>query len=230
MDKDGNLLTGTENNTDGAGGEGEPANDPNLNHPQPPEGGEGGSGPEGGEPKPPELPEGFESVDDLKQAYEDLKGKAPEVPDEYALNVDDAYKDLVDEQASEEAKSLAKEIGLSQDQFDRLVQFDLKRTDSARNQSLEQINQGLDALKTEWGENWDQNLQAAKKVVNDFADDELKQTLKSDPMLGNHPGLLRFLSSIGQSLSEDSYAGPGQGGGSKGPRDAADVLYPSHGK
>ena len=62
------------------------------------------------------------------------------------------------------------------------------------------------ALRNEWGQNYETNLNIAKKVVEKFGGEN---ALKAFGDLGDNPEVLKFLSNLGTKISEDSVRGLG---------------------
>lgn len=68
-----------------------------------------------------------------------------------------------------------------------------------------QVEEGINNLKEEWGEAFDQNLFKAKAAVNEFGGEDLKAYL-NDSGLGNDPQLIKAFAKIGESfLKEDNF-------------------------
>jgi hypothetical protein len=64
------------------------------------------------------------------------------------------------------------------------------------------------SLRSEFGSAYDAKVAKAQSVLNKFAGDDMKQLL--DKGLGNDPAVVRFMSKIADSISEDAFA---KGGG-----------------
>ncbi|AGA72646.1 MULTISPECIES: hypothetical protein [Pseudomonas] len=142
-----------------------------------------------------------------KKEGEGEQGQKPVVPDAYT------FKDLpegyaMSDQQLAEVSPLFKELGLTQEQADKLVAFDAKRTLAAEQAGLEQ-RQGL---VTGWekslredaafgGANFDANVGVAQKALAQFGTPELSTMLKESG-LGSHPEVVRLFHRIGQQLAE----------------------------
>lgn len=142
-----------------------------------------------------------------KQEGEGEQAHKPVVPEAYA------FKDLpegyaMSEQQLAEVSPLFKELGLTQEQADKLVAFDAKRALAAEQAGLEQ-RQGL---VTGWekslredatfgGANFDANVGVAQKALAQFGTPELSTMLKESG-LGSHPEVVRLFHRIGQQLAE----------------------------
>lgn len=142
-----------------------------------------------------------------KQEGEGEQAQKPVVPEAYA------FKDLpegyaMSDQQLAEVSPLFKELGLTQEQADKLVAFDAKRVLAAEQAGLEQ-RQGL---VTGWekslredaafgGANFDANVGVAQKALAQFGTPELSTMLKESG-LGSHPEVVRLFHRIGQQLAE----------------------------
>ncbi|MDH0042451.1 hypothetical protein [Pseudomonas juntendi] len=142
-----------------------------------------------------------------KKEGEGEQAQKPVVPEAYA------FKDLpegyaMSEQQLAEVSPLFKELGLTQEQADKLVAFDAKRALAAEQAGLEQ-RQGL---VTGWekslredaafgGANFDANVGVAQKALAQFGTPELSTMLKESG-LGSHPEVVRLFHRIGQQLAE----------------------------
>ncbi|WP_445677668.1 hypothetical protein [Pseudomonas putida] len=142
-----------------------------------------------------------------KQGGEGEQAQKPVVPEAYAFkDLPEGYA-MTDEQLAE-VSPLFKELGLTQEQADKLVAFDAKRALAAEQAGLEQ-RQGL---VTGWekslredaafgGANFDANVGVAQKALAQFGTPELSTMLKESG-LGSHPEVVRLFHRIGQQLAE----------------------------
>lgn len=155
----------------------------------------------------PDAPAQPPAADPAKAADKPDAAPAPVVPEAYA------FKDLpegyaMSEQQVAEVSPLFKDLGLTQEQADKLVAFDAKRALAAEQAGLEQ-RQGL---VTGWekslredaafgGANFDANVGVAQKALSQFGTPELSTMLKESG-LGSHPEVVRLFHRIGQQLAE----------------------------
>lgn len=68
------------------------------------------------------------------------------------------------------------------------------------------VQEGLEDLRTEWGDGFDANVGRASGVIDKYGNQELKDYL-NESGLGNDPMLLKIFSKIGASLGEDGFKG-----------------------
>lgn len=211
-------------------------------------GGGGGAAPEGNkdDPNKDALDTGNDPGDKGGDAGDVLSGDGGAgdeggAPEEYTLTLPEGFsEDLLDGAALDEYKALAKEAGLSQDQFQKLAEYDLKRTQEQTDKAVEQWSQRVKgwreaarADKDFGGESYDANVKTALTAVEKFGDAEFKALIKSPSKdnpnglaVGNHPAMLRFLKRIGDALADPTIISGGPGG--EGTEDARlRKLYPS---
>ncbi len=124
----------------------------------------------------------------------------------------DAYADfvmpegmVVNESLLNEAVPLFKELKLSQEQAQKLVDFQAKQ----QAQQLDTFNQQKETWATQaktdkeyGGDKFDENVALARSAVSKFGTPELRQML-DDYGVGNHPEVIRFMVRVGQLTRED---------------------------
>ena len=158
------------------------------------------------------------------------------VPDEYKFEAPEGME--VNEEALTQFAETAKELQLSQAQYQSLIEYDLQRQADAAKAMSDQYNNRVaewateaKADKTIGGEALDENLGLAKRAIETFGDDDLAQIMAAPSVenpdglgLGNHPAMIRLFYRVGKSISESSLVT----GDSKveGPS-ALERMYPS---
>lgn len=149
----------------------------------------------------------------------------------------DTYADFVmpegvtlDETALTEATPIFKELGLTQEQAQKLIDFQSKQVQAGSQKQVDNFNQ----LKSDWltdakadgeygGDKFDENTKIAQNAVNKYGTPELKQLL-DDYGVGNHPEVIRFMVRVGHTLTEDV---PGTAGGAAAEKsDRVSRMYP----
>jgi hypothetical protein len=111
--------------------------------------------------------------------------------------------------ALDELKGLAKELGLTQENAQKIADLGAKQAQAFTNQLIEQQRTQV----AEWanqtrgdkeigGDKLDENLGTAKKALDQFATPEFKKLL-NDSGLGNHPEVIRTFLKVGKAISED---------------------------
>lgn len=149
------------------------------------------------------------------------------------------YKDFtlpegweIDKDAIGEFKSVAKELGLTQEQAQKLVDMQTKFS-GKQNESLQS---SWDKVQEHWrseaeadkefgGTNFQANVGVAKKALDKYGTPELREVIEVTGM-GNNPELIRFLYRVGKTLGEDTVMkdGRAQDGAVK---DHAKTLFPN---
>lgn len=152
------------------------------------------------------------------------------IPESYELTAPEGIELPAD--YIEQAKEVAKNYGLTQEQAQGLVERDAKLIGSFRAAEIERHNSQVQAWGDEikadkdlGGERFDKTVQLARDAVARFGDDQLK-TLLNESGYGNHPAVVRLFAKIGASIAEDNRP-PGGGANPGQQRSAADILYPS---
>ena len=150
----------------------------------------------------------------------------------------DTYADFVMPEGVEldtalltEAAPLFKELGLTQDQAQKLVDFQAKQAQAGSESQVAAFNQ----LMTDWqetsrndkefgGDKFDESVGIARAAVDKFGTPELKQLLEEHGV-GNHPEVIRFMVKVGKLTAEDVP------GGTTTPlskaQDRVSLLYPN---
>lgn len=120
-----------------------------------------------------------------------------------------------------EFKGVAKELGLSQEAAQKLVDFQtakelaaVEKGATAYTERIEGWKAAVQADKELGGDKMPENLSVAMKAVETFAPPGLKALLaspsKDNPEglgIGNHPEVIRMFFNIGKAISEDRIAG-----------------------
>lgn len=168
----------------------------------------------------------FDSVDKLAKSYVNLVKKMG-VPAEQLLRLpgegepmDDVYNALgrpedhngyqlgdYQPEQTENFRQFAYQLGLNNQQAETIYQAyqqDIAERDQASQQNFEQFEvDNLNALQQEWGDQFNHNLEMARRAFMNFATPEAVQVIEETGM-GNHPELLKVFARIGEVLAEDS--------------------------
>lgn len=177
---------------------------------------------EGGEPK-----EGDEKDKDEDGKSKDSDGDKDKVPESYSdFNLPEGV--VVDEAALGDFQGLAKELNLSQEKAQKVIDLYTKTQQG-----------GLEKQKSDWQgviDGWDKDSQAdkefggdafkgnmgiANKAFKQFGNDAFKDALVTSGM-GNHPELIRFMIAVGKGMSEDKF---NDGGSPTTGKTAANILF-----
>lgn len=211
----------------GGGGEAEAATTPGAG-----DAGQGGEEkPEGQEGQPKAGSEGDDKAAEGKEG-EGKEGEGKEkpegAPEKYEFALPEGYEGQMDEKAIGEFEPVARELGLTNEQANRLIAIQANAQMRAQQEQQEQITQTMETWASDLrkdsefgGANFDSNVKTAQKAMEAFGSPELKQIL-NDTGLGSHPELVKVFHRIGKAISEDSME---KGGGAGGQRSAAEIMY-----
>lgn len=152
---------------------------------------------------------------------------ASEVPETYAdFELPEGIE--ITEETMTAMTSQFKELGLTQDQAQRLINFQadrVKASEEARADAFTQLTKDwLDQSKKDpeiGGEKFDETVATARGALKEFGTDGLNELLR-DYGIGNHPEVIRAFAKVGALLKEDR---PGAGTATSETRDRAELLY-----
>jgi hypothetical protein len=144
----------------------------------------------------------------------DGEDTATGAPDEYVFTPPDGVE--IDEAQLEAFGEYAHDLGLSQDQFQKLIDFEVGRAQQAQSQMAEayseRVSSWAEATKADkelGGEALDEHLGLAKRAMDAFASPELAKLIDTPSAenpdglgLGNHPEVIRLFYRVGKAISE----------------------------
>lgn len=153
-----------------------------------------------------ELP-GVDADDEVMANFYDRLGR-PEAPDKYGLDVPDgADGELVDW-----FRSTAHKYGLSEKQaksiFGEWNEMSTSRLEAMQTQSAEAAEADINALKKEWGQAYDSQIDAGKQAVAALGFDEAKLG-EYEEKLGTGE-MLRLFAQLGSKMGEDNFVDGGR--------------------
>ncbi|NMM70778.1 peptidase [Serratia marcescens] len=158
---------------------------------------------------------------DKEAAEKAEKEKKPAAPEKYEFTPPEGQE--LDANALAVFEPIAKELGLSQEQAQKLVdiypQIQQQQAESWSKQVADWGEQ-VKADKEIGGDKFNASVGAAQRALDQFGNPELREYLNASG-LGNHPALVRFCAKVGKAMAEDTFVVPNQGG----QRSAADILY-----
>lgn len=151
------------------------------------------------------------------------------VPETYNLTL--PKDSLLDESVIDEISAYAKEKGLSNEDAQELVNRDNDLITQYKANELEDLKE----LHTQWaeevkadpelgGDKFEETAEVAKRVIDRFGDDNLKEILNATGF-GNHPTVVRFFSKMGKAMADDKFETPGAKGGAAGKKSATEIMY-----
>lgn len=141
---------------------------------------------------------------DWQQVYRKLG--LPEKVEDYTLpEIKDGDKTVI-----EGFKKVAFENGILPKQAEKLLGFyqDLNKQALTANEAAKsaKMTEGVEALKKEWGNGFDKEVNAAKKALETFGDPDAIKYIRENG-LGNDPVLVKIFNKIGKTLGEDTIKG-----------------------
>lgn len=126
----------------------------------------------------------------------------------------------------------ARELNLPQDKaqklFDTTMSAMHQRAMAEQGRITEEWIAETKADKDIGGDKLEENLGIAKKAMEEFGSDGLRELLSIENGIGDHPEVIRFLVKIGRAIGEDGFVGS-----NKAPIDIKDektqasILYPN---
>ena len=172
--------------------------------------------------------QGADTTAEGEGGEQDDQGKETGAPEEYAdFTLAEGIE--LDADVLTEFKGLAKELGITQDAAQKLIDLqtamESKRAEAYEQALADQSQQWMNAIKNDpefGGEQFDDNVALAVKTIETFGSTELRDMLR-DSGLGNHPELVKFCHRIGKAISEDGLVMGGTQ--AKTAASTADVLF-----
>lgn len=173
-------------------------------------------------------------VDDVQA--EDAK---PALPEKYELTLksEDGEEVALDTDMLAEADPVFREIGLDNEQANKLMPVAQKFADKTRDNVLQQVQDLAKQQSSDWlklaksddaigGDKWDETLELSAKAMDALGFNEqhpFRQFL-AETGLGNHRDMLFAFRKFGETVAEDKFP-RGEGVGSSA--DLAKKLYPN---
>ena len=171
--------------------------------------------------------EGDKKSEEAKAEFEEFK-----LPEGYSA----------DPELMKEFNPLAKELGLNQEQAQKLIDLQVKSVQKALSPEniTDQVMSVMDSIvaqqKTEWskelksdkdigGANLDGNIKLANQALTQFGSPEFKAALKESGWSSN-PHLVKMLVEVGKVISEDSFGSRLDNSGESVTKSPQAKLYP----
>jgi hypothetical protein len=168
-------------------------------------------------------------------AEEEAKGAASEVPEEYEIALPEGV-DPKNVPILDEAVPVFKELGLTNEQAQKLVDFEFARQAKQTQQWVEQRDAWTKEVKDdpELGrDNLEANMKLSGKAIRGLLGDEHGKAyldFLKNTGFDNHPKQFRLLVAIGKRISEDTVSGSAPGSGADQPKTLAERMYPDNPK
>lgn len=150
-------------------------------------------------------------------AWNDIYTKLgrPESPEKYQIkrpNIPDGM--VYNEDLEKKFLPIAHKIGLNNRQVDALIAWQTDVMKEESEQYKQDMKDAEERLKKEWGNDYNNKISIAQRVVKDYANQEVVDFLEKT-RLGNNPAFIKFIYEIGSALVEEGAApkgGAGAGG------------------
>lgn len=187
--------------------EGEPTGEP-AGEPTPTPQGEPTGEPTGEPKKAPEGEPSDEGDGEPTPLGKKPKEEAPkrEAPEKYDFTLPEGMQ--VNEPLLEKATTLFKELNVPQDEAQKFVDF-FAQAEKARAEEYQGMITGwTDTAKEELGDEYDNCVTLANKVIDKFGSDGAREIFDFTGT-GAHGEIIKLLSNIGKAMSEDSLV-PGE--------------------
>ena len=149
------------------------------------------------------------------QELDEFHAKLGYVTDENDYVVNKSEESNLSDERVAEIKAFARENRLPLSTANKLVAH-LEKSGTDSNAAMAEANntqiaEGLNGLKTEWGQAYGQKLASAQRVLNEVVKDEAILAVFADPSIGSNPAVIKALSMIGEGLfKEDGIQGNSQ--------------------
>lgn len=145
----------------------------------------------------------------------------PVAPEKYELKLPE--NSFLDPSVVEKVASFAKERGLSNEDAQKVLEqenssaelFIKERSEAWRKEAINDKEIGGNE------EQLNRKVALANRVVERFGDDTLKGELDKYGY-GNHPGLIKLLSRVGETMSDDQFV---RGGAHNAPKSTEELFY-----
>ena len=137
----------------------------------------------------------------------ELYGKLgrPEEANGYEINVPSELDPYFSEESLGEFRTVAHNIGLSQQQVNALIEYQSGAIQGElQNEPSHLAAQKIeteDALKSEWGAEYQRNINAAQRALQVYGDEDIIELMNTSA--GNHPAVVKMFARLGKEITED---------------------------
>lgn len=158
----------------------------------------------------------------------DDKGEEDVVPEKYEFNEPEGT--LLDQDDVDRIASRAKELGLSQEEAQDLYDIESNAVKGYHEKLLKEMGDArkdwIEAAENDkeiGGENFKENLEHSKRVIEKFGSDEFKKFL-NETGFGDNVEVIRVFSRISKLMADDKFIPSNKRGGGEKPME--DIFYP----
>jgi hypothetical protein len=141
------------------------------------------------------------------EEYSELYGKLgrPDEPTGYEMKVPEGMDAYFNENLMGEFRNVAHKIGLSQNQVNALMDYQAGMVNAEMENMpavlSAQKEQTENALKQEWGIDYDKNIRAAQRALQVYGDPEIMELMNT--AAGNNPSVVKLFARLGAEVTED---------------------------
>jgi|TARA_E500000305_G_C4024533_1_gene240981 hypothetical protein len=141
------------------------------------------------------------------EEYKELYGKLgrPDDPTGYETKIPEGMEAYFNENAVNDFKNIAHEIGLNQNQVSALMDYQSRsmqqELDTQPAMLSAQKEQTEKELKSEWGVEYDRNIRAAQRALQVYGDPEILELMNTTA--GNNPAVVKLFARLGAEVTED---------------------------
>ena len=159
---------------------------------------------------------------------ESLLGKtgevAKEVPEKYEFNLPEGME--MDTVMVEKAEPLFKDLGLSQEQADKVVELYAGQIQTQAEAYQKTIEGWKDETIKTLGSTWQAELSVATRFIDKYGTEEVR-TVLNDTGLGNHPEVVKMFIKAGKAFGNDSFPTGTNKNTPTDPERAARKMFPN---
>ena len=126
------------------------------------------------------------------------------------------FADVLSDAEADNFKQAVFEAGLSPRQFDKIANYFMSENErmsqEAEARAETSYQDGINALKQEFGQATEQRIKLAQRAANTLLGDLtenpfFKETMADGRQLGDHPEIIRMFAKLGEQMGEDNLVG-----------------------
>lgn len=147
-----------------------------------------------------EFLKNFDSPDSLADGYVSLRNSQPVIPENtegYQMDIPENAN--FDESDFNSFKEASHKAGLTNEQWQAVVQYDYERSQQWNKSQEEAVTEAAAELTKDWGDKFDENISKATNVLSKTGFEDLGD----DELVRSNPQFAKFLFHISTIISED---------------------------
>jgi hypothetical protein len=125
----------------------------------------------------------------------------PETADQYKVDVEGEF----DSESLGAFKNMAHELGLNNTQLNKVIEFDIMRTDAYREGMETYKSQATEVLQQAWGTDFENRMSGAKEALKSYSEkypEFVNELMNGDNPFGNNPIVIMALSELHGTMKE----------------------------